>query len=292
MLRSWPAGLLLFAAACSSGGGAATPAGPAPSPSPTPGPGAMVTPAGPPAPAIRYPRSGGGIARYAFSRRDSVTATMPSGENQTLVFGRTAFLTLTWIAADSGTKVTAAIDSIVPDSAVLPGPRMALDSARGARWTGLRTPTGKLVNLTSGSTSLAGDQVRDQLFLLFPLLPRDGVVSGATWTDSVDVPTRLSAFEAVENVVRNSVAGTTSGSAPLPIDVIRQRSASSKVTQYGQEMLVTAQGVDSLQYQLGADGRVLLVQGQRHTDITIQLPAIGQSVPAQETSVLRMTLLR
>lgn len=252
----------------------------------------MVTPSGPPAPAIKYPRTGAGMARYAFSRRDSVSATMPSGENQTRVLGRTAFLTLTWIAADSGTRVTAAVDSIKADSGTNPNAIIALDSARGLRWTGLRTPSGKLTNLTSGSTSLIGDQIRDQLYLLFPLLPKDGALSGANWTDSVDVPTRISAFETSEKVVRQSMAGNTTGTAPLPINVVRSRSGSSKVVQFGQEMLVSGQGVDSLQYELGADGRVLSVAGQRHTSITIQLLAIGQSVPAEEMAALRMTLLR
>lgn len=251
----------------------------------------MVAPEGANVPAIRYPKAGGGIARYAFSRRDSVSATMPSGENQTLVLGRTAYLTLTWIAADSGTRVTAAIDSIVPDAGAGPAAIASFDSARGTRWTALRTPSGKLTNMTGGATSLAGDQIRDQLFLLFPLLPKDGVAPGSNWIDSVEVPTRLSAFPVTELVVRRSAAGTTSGSA-LPIDVVRQRNASSKVTQFGQEMTVTADGVDSLEYQLGNDGRVLSVAGTRHTNITVQITAIGQSVPAQETSALRMTLLR
>jgi hypothetical protein len=291
MHRSALAGLLLLAAACSSGGGGAAPTT-TPSPVPAPGASPMVTPEAARGPAIRYPKSGGGIARYAFSRLDTVVATMPSGETQLLVLGRTAFLTLTWIAADSGTRVTAAIDSVVADSGTVPAAIAGLDSARGSRWTALRTPTGKLINLSGGSPSLAGDQIRDQLFLLFPMLPKDGVSAGQTWTDSTDVPTRLSAFEATEQVVRQSVAGSASGSSPLPIDVVRQRSASSKVNQYGQEMLVTAQGVDSLQYHLGGDGRIMSVAGRRHTSITIQLPAVGQTVPAQETSALRMTLIR
>jgi hypothetical protein len=252
----------------------------------------MVTPEAAHAPAVRYPRSGGGIARYAFARRDTVVATMPSGESQQLVVGRTAYLTLTWIAADSGTRVTAAIDSVVADSGSGPAVIAVLDSARGTRWTGFRTPTGKLTNLSGGTPSLASDQIRDQLFLLFPLLPKEGVSAGNSWTDSVEVPTRLSAFEATEQVVRQSTAAQPSGNGPLPIDVVRTRTASSKVSQFGQEMLITGQGVDSLTYQLAVDGKVMGVTGRRHTSITIQLPAIGQSVPAQETSVLRMTLIR
>lgn len=117
--------------------------------------------------AIRYARSGAGIARYALTRHDSVAATMPSGESQVQVFGSTAYVTLTWLASDTGARITAAVDSVVPDSGLSFVPAV-LDSARGARWTGLRRPTGRLTDLTGGPSSLISDQVREQIQLIFP----------------------------------------------------------------------------------------------------------------------------
>jgi hypothetical protein len=90
---------------------------------------------------VQYPQSGTGLLRYAFVRQDTVVASMPSGEEQTQIIGRTAYLTLTWIASDSGTKLTAAIDSVVPGEGVSRYDPM-VDSALGARWTAWRQPNG------------------------------------------------------------------------------------------------------------------------------------------------------
>lgn len=289
MSRIWRAAVLLLGTACSSGG-APAPAGPTPTPAPGPGP--MVSPTEPSREAVRYPRSGAGIARYAFARRDSVVATMPNGEQQQLLFGRTAFLTLTWVAADSGTRITAAVDSLVPDSAVSSASLTMLDSARGARWTAFRTSAGRLVNVTGGSVSLTSDQIRDQLTLLFPLLPKDGARPGDSWRDSLQVTGRISAFESLESVVVQSSAGAASGNAPLPIEALRQRSAVGKAVQFGQELTVSGTGLDSLSYALGADGRVLSAVGQRHSSIVVTFPVVGQTVPAEEATFFRMTLLR
>jgi hypothetical protein len=56
-------------------------------------------------------------------------------------------------------------------------------------------------------------------------------------------------------------------------------------------MNLKASGSDSLAYQIAPDGRVLGVEGVRLTELVVDLPSIGQSVPARERSLLRMTLL-
>ena len=241
---------------------------------------------------VRYPLSGAGIQRYALLRRDSVVAQMPSGESQTTVLGRTAFVTITWIASDSGTRLTAQVDSIRADSTqgLLSA---ALDSARGARWTALRLPSGAVQNFVGGSASLAGDQVRDQLALLFPPLPLAGAVPGASWTDSTSAPARVSAFETVERAVISAHAQSLEAPAgALLIEVTRNRTAAGQSTQFGQAITVSGTGVDSLAYRLGPDARVLHMEGQRTTDMTVVLPAIGQQVTAREYSFFVITLLR
>jgi hypothetical protein len=241
---------------------------------------------------IRYPRSGGGIVRYALARRDSVVATMPSGDTQVQILGRTAFVTITWVAGDTGTRITATVDSIVPDSGV-GGMAVMLDSARMSRWSGVRRPTGQLGDFTGGPRSLAGDQVRDQLTLLYPLLPPAGARPGDSWTDSTSGLARVSAFEATESalIVSRAEALLTSSGA-LPLSVIRTRTSSGQGTQFGQPMTLKGTGSDTLAYQIAPDGRVLGVEGVRVTDLVVELPSIGQSVPAHERSALRMTLLR
>jgi hypothetical protein len=239
----------------------------------------------------RYPRSGTGISHYAFSQRDSVVATMPSGEEQVQVLGRTAYVTLTAIATDSGAYITATVDSVVPDSGLVL-PAVVLDSARGTRWTALRPPIGGLSGVTGNRSSLLGDQVRDQLALLFPRLPPDGARPGGQWTDSTEAPARVSAFEALESTVTGSEAGQPGPGGELPILVTASRNAKGEATQFGQAITVTASGSDTLTYQFGPAGRILSADGRRWTSLVVELSAIGQSVPAREISSLSMTLLR
>jgi hypothetical protein len=238
---------------------------------------------------VHYPRTGAGISHYLFERHDSVVATMPSGENQVQVLGRTAFVTLAWVAADSGTRITATLDSVVPDTGMEIGAEV-LDSARGTRWMALRPPTGGLLIRSATRSSLLGDQVRDQLVLLFPRIPIEGVVPGGEWSDSTDAPARVSAFEAMETVVSHSTAGWPD-LAGLPITVTSARGATGEATQFGQTIGITATGSDTLAYELSPEGRVLSATGSRATSLVLDLSAVGQSVPAQETSSLRMTFL-
>jgi hypothetical protein len=208
------------------------------------------------------------------------------------LLGRTAFVTISWIAGDTGTRVTAQVDSVVADSG-LTNYAASLDSARGLRWTALRLPNGRLTSVSTGRGSLVGDQIRDQVHLLFPVLPASGAHPGDAWTDSTTRPTRVSAFEANETAVTSSVASSTLTAGNLfEIATVRVRRASGEGTQFNQAMTVQASGTDTLTYRLAADGRVIEVAGNRNTDLVVQLPSIGQSVPAHESSALRMTLLR
>jgi hypothetical protein len=289
MSLPWQATVLLLAVACSSSAPASRPPAPVPAPRPSLNPGRSE-----PAreAAIRYPRSGGGIQRYALARRDSVVATMPTGEEQMQVQGRTAFVTITWVAADSGTRITAQVDSLAGDSGLTTF-EASLDSARGVRWTGLRLPDGTLSLQSGGRGSLIGDQVRDQVALLYPVLPPDGVRPGDAWSDSTTRPTRVSAFEANETAITFSRAlPPAAGTGGLEVALVRNRNATGEGTQFGQPISVLANGTDTLTYQLAADGRVLQVEGYRITDVVVTLPSIGQTVPARESSILRMTLLR
>jgi hypothetical protein len=286
----WRAAVVVLSAGCAVG----TPAARQPAPSPSaPRPNLDPLRIEPPRDlAVRYPNSGGGIARYALARHDTVTATMPAGDTQVQVFGRIAFITLTWIASDTGTRITAAVDSVVADSG-LGGFSVMADSARGARWSALRRPTGQLVDLSGGPRSLIGDQVRDQLQLLFPVLPAKGAHPGEGWSDSSSGMARVSAFEATETVRSASRAETlVSPDGVLPLSVVRNRIATGQGTQFGQPMTLRATGSDTLTYQIASDGLVLVVEGVRLTDLVVELPSIGQSVPAHERSSLRMVLRR
>jgi hypothetical protein len=238
---------------------------------------------------FRYPVHGGGLEHYALWCRDSVQATLPTGETQIQLFGRTAHLTLSWVGVDSGAQITAVVDSLIPDSGQISFGAI-LDSARGSRWTAFRDPSGRLRGIAGGSGSVVSDQVRDQLLMLFPVIPADGAVPGGTWTDSLRLPARLSAFRATESVRQASRAGQAPDGS-LSIATVRLRVAADTGTQFGQPINLRATGSDTLTYRVDPAGRVLEVTGVQATDLVVELPSIGQSVPAQERSTLRITLL-
>lgn len=238
---------------------------------------------------VRYPQAGSGICRYAFTRRDTVVAAMPNGEEQTNTIGRTTYLTLTWIASDSGTRITAAVDSIIPEEGVS---RFSpdLDSAFGARWTAWRQPNGQLTQLDRGQPSSVGDQVRDQLRLLFPILPPEGASPGRSWGDSTEGPALVSAFEARERVRLTSMA-EPGPDGSVAIEVVRERIAAGEGLQYLQPISVRATGTDSLTYAMTEDGVVHDVAGRRLIQLDLDLPAVGQRVSARVYSYLAMRLL-
>lgn len=238
---------------------------------------------------VRYPQTGAGIFRYAFTRQDTVVASMPNGEEQTSTIGRTTYLTLTWIATDTGTRITAAVDSIIPDEGMS---RFSpdLDSAFGARWTAWRQPNGQLTQLDRGQPSSVGDQIRDQLRLLFPILPPEGASPGLTWGDSTEGPALVSAFEARERVKLSSMA-EPGPDGSVAIDVVRERVAAGEGLQYLQPISVSATGTDSLTYAMTEDGVVHAVAGRRLTQLDLDLPAVGQRVSARAYSHLAMRLL-
>jgi hypothetical protein len=241
----------------------------------------------------RYPVGGGGLARYALTRRDSVVSQMPSGEVQTQVRGHTAFVTVSWIATDSLTRLTAAVDSVVEDTAA-PVPILQLDSARGTRWTAERPRGGPLTNFASSARSLVGDQIRDELALLFPSLPAAGAGPGDVWSDSASVPVRLGGFEVLETghgELRAEEVVHLGGSEALVIAAVRTRRAQGETTQFDQPIEITAAGTDSLSHAVAADGRVLAAGGERRTQMTLTFPAIGQRITAQESTRFAFRLL-
>lgn len=285
----------ILLAGCGSGTSAGAPPRTQPTPTPAPVPGGPVTEVPRPDPGrdvtIRYPRSGGGIAHYAFVRHDSVAATMPSGEAQVQLQASTAYVTISWVAADTGTRITGVVDSLVPDSG-LTLPFAVIDSVRGSRWTAVRPVTGGLTGLSTTKSSLLGDQFRDQLALLFPHLPAEGAHPGARWEDSTQAPARVSAFEATETFHFASEAGTADVSGGLQVQALVTRSANGEATQFGQPITLKATGNDTLAYRLSGDGRVLEAWGTRWTSLVVELASIGQTVPVTQVSSVRMTLLR
>lgn len=283
---------LATAALCAAGLGCASsasnaPAGPAPAASRPSG-------AATPAPTARR----GSIVyqpmaatAYVLQRYDTVNVQLPNGLPQTQTLSRTVYLT---VASTGGTpmKVSITLDSLVAEG---PGAAMlAVDSARGTHWTGTMSSDGHFSELTSDRTTPVGEQLRGMLPSLFPVLPAGGAREGATWTDSASSSIRAMAFDVKENARIASRAVTdsvrTGGRTGLRIESDVTFSRTGGGSQFGQAVEVQATGKRQVTSRLRPDGVVTETSGVESSDMTLTIPAVGQSLPVKQTATFSLTL--
>jgi hypothetical protein len=234
-------------------------------------------------------------AGYALVRHDSLTLQLPGGANQLQLIDRTAYLRLTLAPDTNGYQVAIVLDSL---QAAVGGVPAVLDSilpARGTRWTGFLTPAGELSALKADRSSTLGDQIGSNLRLLFPALPPGGVKSGMEWTDTTEVPIRADAFDAVERSLTRYRASDSDD--PRARKAVRLESSgryqrSGKGTQYDQQLEMTASGSRSAVYLMNEDGTLVSARGNDSGDMTITVPAVGQTVPVKQTGTYTITAFR
>ena len=281
----------LVVAACSSGT-----AGPGQPGTPTPEPG--TPPSGTPAP------NGGatGItylpvrdAAYALVRHDSLTLQLPGGANQLQLIDRTAYLHVSLAPDTNGYMATIVLDSLQAAVGGVPASPDSVIPARGTRWTANLKPDGELSALKADRTTTLGDQIGSTLRTLFPSLPSDGARSGMEWTDTTEVPIRADAFDAVERSMtryRASDSDDAKARKALKLESSGTYQRSGKGTQYNQQLEMTASGARSAVYYLNSDGTLASARGSDSGDMTITVPAVGQTVPVKQAGSYTITSIR
>jgi hypothetical protein len=285
--------LQILASVALAGCGSATsttggPNGPTPQPGPS-------TP-GVPAPA------GGGItygavrdAGYALERHDSLTIQLPGGASQQQLIDRTAYLRVAIAPDTAGYVATIVLDSIQAAVGGVPAVPDSVIPARGTRWTASLTREGRLSALKADRSTTLGDQLGSNLRSLFPNLPPGGVKAGMEWTDTTEVPIRADAFDATERSFTSYRA--TESDDPRAKKAIKLESTGSyqrrgKGTQYDQQLEMTASGTRTAVHYLNPDGTLASARGSDAGDLTITIPAVGQSVPVKQAGTFSITLLR
>jgi hypothetical protein len=285
--------LQLLAGVALAGCGSATSTTGAPN-APTPQPGA-------PNPGMPAP-TGGGItytavrdASYALARHDSLTIQLPGGASQQQLIDRTAYLHVAIAPDTAGYIATIVLDSIQAAVGGVPAAPDSVIPARGTRWTASLTPEGRLSALRADRSTTVGDQLGGNLRSLFPSLPTGGVKAGMQWTDTTEVPIRADAFDATERSLTNYRAAESDD--PRAKKAIKLESMGSyerrgKGTQYDQQMEMTASGTRTAVHYLNPDGTLATARGSDAGDLTITIPAVGQTVPVKQAGTFSITLLR
>jgi hypothetical protein len=232
---------------------------------------------------------------YALNRHDSLTLQLPGGATQQQLIDRTAYLRVTLAHDGAGYLATIVLDSLESAVGGVPAVPDSILPARGTRWTGTLTPDGKLSTLRADRSSTLGDQVGSNLRGLFPALPPGGVRPGMAWTDSVEVPIRADAFDATERSLTNY--RSTESDDPNAKKAIKLESSGTyqrtgRGTQYDQKLEMTASGMRTSVYYLNSDGTLASARGSDSGDMTITVPAVGQTVPVKQSGSYSITSLR
>lgn len=252
---------------------------------PTPEPGATETPPGVPEPTgvIYRPMRNGA---YTLVRHDSLSLQLPGGASQQQLIDRTAYLNVTLVPDTGGYQVAIVLDSLQASAGGVPAVLDSLIPAWGTRWTGTLSANGELSALTADRSTTLGDQVAGTLRSLFPALPPGGVRTGMQWQDTTDVPIRADAFDAAERAVTSYRA--VESDDPRAKKAIKLESNGSyertgKGMQFDQQLEMSAAGTRTAVHYLAEDGYVLSGRGNDAGNMTITVPAVGQTVPVKQT---------
>ena len=282
-------GCLVLAGCSSATSGTGQPGGPSPDP-------------GNPSPSNPTNGDAAGIlymplrdAGYTLVRHDSLTIQLPGGANQLQLIDRTAYVRLSLNRDTAGYTATIVLDSL---QATVGGVPAVLDSilpARGTRWTAALSPSGELSTLKADRSSTLGDQIGSNLRSLFPALPPGGARAGMDWTDTTEVPIRADAFNAVERALTRYHASDSddpNARKALKLESSGTYQRSGKGTQYDQQMEMTASGSRSAVHYVNPDGTLQSARGSDAGDMTITVPAVGQTVPVKQAGSYTITLSR
>ncbi|MGH7536545.1 MAG: hypothetical protein ACREMG_13330, partial [Gemmatimonadales bacterium] len=153
---------------------------------------------------------------------------------------------------------------------------------------------GALSPLQASRNSGLGDELGGRLQALLPPLPAGGARQGMTWADSTEFPLLADAFAGTEraltsyHVADGEVEGT-GGRKALKIESTGSYTRSGHRVQGEQELEMTANGTRTGVHLVGLDGVLLSARGSDAGDMTISVPALGQTVPVKQSGSFTIT---
>ena len=230
-------------------------------------------------------------ARIVVQRVDTVSMELPAG-SQVQTFQRTAYISSVAERSGDEYRMTFVLDSVIAEAGSFLPPD-SLAAAAGSRWTARLLPDGQLLDLTLDSTrgrprTGVGDQTARTIEVLYPVLPPEGVRSGAVWNDSVNTTVETAGFNVTERgLVRYTASSAAGGIQVVGTGTLRQEGSGA---QFGQELEMSGEGSRTITYHLDGNGRLLGAQGTDGASLQIIVPAVGQTVPLTQNSRFDVTV--
>jgi len=274
-LRSLGAAL---AAACASGGHAATPTSTPTAPTP-----ATTRTAGPRAPApVRY---GPSVLRYVVHRRLHIQQAL-GGQPQSQDLGAQIFVVLliTGPSDSLGYRASFTVDSVVADSGTPAVVAVSMTRARRLAFDGRLDGRGEFRNPVASDTALA--QALLQLLGNFrdflPRLPAEGLKLGADWTDTLSGTQRGGGAVVTRRTIAHTAAAAwedRGGVPSLRLDIGASYTIQGSGDGGGQPFELGGTGSVSGVAYVAADGRYLGGESRDSSGLTVSFPVQGFGIP-------------
>lgn len=263
------------------------------------------TTGGPPVPASATPgipqsmplRYSPGVTRYLITQRHHVDQQLPTGD-QVQEIGLKTYVTAIIIGpADArGYSVSLTVDSILADSATMLPPTVDLQSARGLRYDGRLSPSGRLIDPRPSDAAVAKNLA--QLFggfrTFFPKLPSAGVAPGSTWSDSTEATDTTGTAVVVDRSVSHYATGdweSPSGVRQLGIQVSGDFTVSGSGAAGGATFALSGTGTHAGRLLFSAAGRFLGGNTVDSAGIVITFDPQGMAIPRHQVSHTTIAVL-
>jgi hypothetical protein len=112
------------------------------------------------------------------------------------------------------------------------------------------------------------------------------------WTDTTDVPIRADAFDALERGVtryRSSDSDEPRAKDAIKLESIGSYERKGKGTQFDQQLEMSGTGSRTAVHYFGEDGVLISARGRDEGNMTITVPAVGQTVPVKHAGSYTIT---
>ena len=244
--------------------------------------------------AVLLPVAGGSAPvtlKYRIAQKTEQTidaSAMGQGE-QKVNIGYTAFVTVILNDSASGRSVRAVVDSIAPDSGVMPQFSTPLMSAKGATGAGFLDATGTLQGFkqTGDTNSVRGNTLRGLVTSLFPKMKR-AAKAGDSWTDTTETSDTTSGTPVTRRSVTNYKASAGSAKA-LKIDA----TGSYSLAGAGENgVAFEGTGKSTASFHRASEGYIMDGSFNDNADLSLTIPQAPAPVPVANVSTITITLLR
>lgn len=203
-------------------------------------------------------------------------------------------VTISYTDSAGGRVLHAVLDSLRVDGGMIPVSPASLDSAKGTTWHGFLDAEWRLKSLAASKSSTFGSTFESTLRLLHPSVKR-GAAAGASWTDTLDTPTKTAQADLRARAIRTFTMGGAEayeGTQALRLDVALVGTVSGTMDTPGGSAEMLGGGPGTGTFYLAPDGRFIGGKSTSQTDALVTMAAAPAPIPVKTTTATTVTVVK